>query len=90
MAERYDVVARVVSVQGKCWLGHEPGQEYLFRDLTPAGLCMSAYNVIYPTARVLMFGGEFPWADEPGTARVVCPDPAIPVVFELRRVPRAQ
>lgn len=88
MAERYNVIARIVSVQGVCSLGHKVGEEFLFADKTPAGLCMSAYNAIWPSARALIYGGEFPWASEPGTVRLVCPDPEVPVVFELRRVPR--
>lgn len=37
-------------------------------------------------AEVLQFGGSFPWEHDPNKATVVCPDPANPVVFELRRV----
>ncbi|GAG37096.1 unnamed protein product, partial [marine sediment metagenome] len=38
-----------------------------------------------PSAQVLQFGGSFPWEDDPNRTTVACPDPANPVVFELRR-----
>lgn len=88
MAKRANVLARIISIrQGKCSVGHQVGDEFLFTDKSPGGLCGWAYNAIYPAVETLMYGGNFPWEPEPGTARVVCPDPEVPVIFELRRVP---
>ena len=86
MAESYDVVARVISKEGTCAAGHEVGQEWVIGGKTPEGICLSAFNALYPAARTLMFGGSFPWSDDPDTATAACPDAANPVVFELRRV----
>ncbi len=89
MAEsHYDVVARVVSQEGTCGTGHKVGDEWVIGALTPEGICLSAFNVILSAARVLMFGGSFPWSSDPDTDTVACPDAANPVVFELRRVRR--
>lgn len=86
MADRYDVIATVKSVKGECALEHHVGQQFRLGDKTPAGICQSAYQAMFPSVRVLQFGGTFPWASDPDCAEVACPDAANPVVFELRRV----
>lgn len=88
MAETYDVAARIISQKGTCGAQHALGQEWVIGGKTPDGICLSAFNAILPTVRVLMFGGSFPWSDDPDTATAACPDAANPVVFELRRLPR--
>jgi uncharacterized repeat protein (TIGR04076 family) len=74
--------------KGKCPLGHEVGEEFSLPE--DAGrLCQAALHVIHPYARVLQFGGDFPWEirkDNSGRARICCPDPDNPVVFVLERV----
>ena len=72
MAERHDVIARVISQNGTCGAGHEVGQ--------------SALNAISPAVRVLMSGEAFPWSGEHGIANAAYPDAGNPVVFELRRL----
>ena len=86
MAEKYDVVARVISQKGTCGADHKVGQEWVIGSKTPDGICLSAFNAIFPAVRVLMFGGAFPWSSDPDSATAACPDAANPVVFELRRV----
>lgn len=34
-----------------------------------------------------MFGGSYPWSEDPDVYIGCCPDPVNPVVFELRRIP---
>ncbi|MEE8472794.1 MAG: TIGR04076 family protein [Dehalococcoidia bacterium] len=85
-AERFDVLAKVVSQTGHCGAGHEVGQEFVIGHLTPAGVCCSAFGAVMPSARVLRFGGTFPWAKDPDTTTVSCPDAANPVVFDLKRI----
>lgn len=85
MAEQYEVIAKVVSQRGKCVAGHKEGDEFRIGDLTPAGMCSYAFNVIHPFAQVLQFGGSFPWEKNPDRATVACPDAENPVVIELRR-----
>ena len=86
MAERYDVAVKVVSQKGTCAAEHKVGDEWVIGSKSPEGICLSAFEVVLPRARVLMFGGSFPWADDPDVATVTCPDPDNPVVFELRRL----
>jgi uncharacterized repeat protein (TIGR04076 family) len=80
------LIAKVVSQKGTCQAGHKVGDEFVMGQETPAGMCSWAFYTLFPFAEVLQFGGSFPWEGEPGTARVACPDPGNPVVFELRRV----
>ena len=86
MAERCEVVAKVVSQKGFCGAGHKVGDEWLIGNKTPDGICLSAFQALLPNARVLMFGGAFPWDSDPDVNTVACPDAANPVVLELRRV----
>ena len=87
MAEIYDVLIKVVSKQGTCDAGHRVGDEWVMQnDKTPGGICGGAFNGIFPEARVLSFGGVFPWSDDPDMNQIACPDAKNPVVFELRRL----
>ena len=87
MAEMYDVSVKVISVKGTCDGGHKPGDEWIIKgDKTPGGICMGAFNSLFPEARVLAFGGLFPWSTDPDTTQIACPDGKNPVVFELKRL----
>ena len=88
MAERYEVAVKVISQKGTCALEHKVGDKWVIKTKTPEGICLAAFNVLYSNARVLMHGGSFPWAREPDTATIACPDAENPVVFELRRLPK--
>ena len=80
-----EIVARVISRKGTCAAGHNLGDEFVIGQLTPPGFCSWAFYTLFPFAEVLQFGGTLPWEQDPDTAIVACPDPANPVVFELRR-----
>ena len=86
MADTYDVKVKVISQKGTCGAGHKVGDEWVISGKTPEGICLSAFDALSPGLRVLMFGGSYPWSDDPDTATVACPDAANPVVFELKRV----
>ena len=86
MAERYEVLVRVISQKGTCAFEHKVGEEWVIKGKTPEGICLPAFSALYPSARVLMFGGSFPWESDPDVATVACPDAENPVVFELRRL----
>lgn len=79
------IVAKVISQKGICVAEHKIGDEFVIGEQTPAGLCSWAFCCLFPFAQTLMFGGSFPWEKDPDKADVACPDPANPVVFELRR-----
>jgi len=82
-----DVRVKVISQKGTCAIGHEVGDEFPIGQKTPPGMCSWAFYTIFPFAEVLQFDGSFPWEGDPNKAVVACPDPANPVVFELRRGP---
>ena len=86
MAERYNIQAKVISQKGNCVIGHKVGDEFLISRTTPEGICLSAFNAFFPAMRTLMFGGTFPWSDDPDTAIMACPDAENPVVFKLKRI----
>jgi len=85
-----EVVAKVISQKGTCSAGHKVGDEFIIGEVTPDGMCGWAYCALYPFSSVLRFGGCFPWESDPDTSIVACPDGGNPVLFELRRIRKAQ
>lgn len=81
-----DVVAEVISQKGTCVAGHKVGDKFTIGQQVAPNLCSWAFYALFPFAEVLQFGGSFPWEHCSNKATVACPDPANPVVFELRRV----
>ena len=86
MAKRYKVLAKVISQTGKCACGHKVGDEWVIGTKTPEGMCISAFNVLMPNTKVLMFGGSFPYSADPDAINVGCADPKNIVVYQLRRL----
>ena len=82
----FEVRARVISQKGTCEGGHKLGDEFVIGEKAPPELCSWAFYSLLPFASVLQFGGSFPWEKDPDKTTVACPDPANPVVFELRRI----
>jgi uncharacterized repeat protein (TIGR04076 family) len=81
------IIAKVISQKGTCAAGHKVGDEFLIDAVkTPGGMCPWAFVTLWPFAQPLQYGGAFPWEKDPTKAKVACPDPDNPVVFELRRV----
>jgi uncharacterized repeat protein (TIGR04076 family) len=82
-----DIKVTVTSVKGKCSLGHKVGDEFVFKGgIAPGGLCTEGMLTVIPAARTLMYGGIHFWEEDPDAISVCCPDPANPVVFEIRRM----
>jgi uncharacterized repeat protein (TIGR04076 family) len=81
------VIAKVISQRGICEAGHRVGDEFIIGQKTPPGICSWAFYTLFPFAEVLQFGGSFSWEKDPKKATIACPDPANPVIFELRRGP---
>ena len=84
--EMYEVVAKVISQKGTCDANHKVGDEFPIGEKSPPSMCPWAFHTLFPFASVLQFGGSFPWEDDRDKTTVACPDPANPVVFELKRV----
>jgi len=87
MAVEYKVVVRIISQKGTCSAGHRVGDEWVIKgEHAPAGMCMYAFNSLFPFITALAFGGTLPWEPNPDITTVACPDAKNPVVFELKRV----
>jgi uncharacterized repeat protein (TIGR04076 family) len=87
MAGNYSLKIKLAGNTNPCHIGHQPGDEWLWEEKTPAGICVFAYNSIYPFALVLQSGGNFPWQENPDVLTVSCPDHGVVNRFELRRIP---
>jgi uncharacterized repeat protein (TIGR04076 family) len=80
-----DVIAKVISQKGTCEAEHKVGDEFVMGEKTPPNVCKWAFQSLFPFAQVLLYGGSFPWAQDPNKVAIACPDPDNAVVFELRR-----
>ena len=69
---------------GKCPFGHKPGDEYSYPE-DRGKICPSGYYILFPSIRVLQFGGTFPWTEKPDVVTLCCSDAKNPVVFEIIR-----
>jgi uncharacterized repeat protein (TIGR04076 family) len=87
---RQHVRVKVISQElDTCPHGHKVGDQWIFGETTPAGLCMGAFTTLFPHAWALMFGGSPP-SSKGGTEDTkifACPDADIRIVFELKRLP---
>jgi len=54
--------------------------------MTPANLCMNAFEPVYPAVRTMRYGGIRPLGESEMTS-VCCPDWHNPVVFEMKMLP---
>ena len=86
MPEVSKVVAKVMSQEGYCDVGHKVGDEWVLGTKTPEGICMVAYHAMVTNAFLLLAGYSMPWGTDTDVATVACPDAKNPVVFELRRI----
>jgi uncharacterized repeat protein (TIGR04076 family) len=67
---------------------YKDGQEYVIQEdmKMPEGFCTSAWVTLYPTIRMLGFGGNPPWWEEKGVSVNCCTDGLRPVIFKLERI----
>jgi uncharacterized repeat protein (TIGR04076 family) len=67
------VVATVKS--GQCNQGfHKVGDSWIIGELTPEGMCTSAFDAVFPLVLTLQCGGTFFWEDDPQVTCASCPD----------------
>ncbi len=85
----YKVIATIIEIRGTgvCSYGHKVGDQFEFTEKTPPGLCQFAYDSIRSAVAALLYGGQFPWAPNRDVTTWACPDPDVPVIFELKRIP---
>jgi uncharacterized repeat protein (TIGR04076 family) len=79
-----DIKIKIIAKRGNkdCERGHKVGEEYIIKDgKTPEGLCCSAFNSIWPFAKVLLVT-----QDKKYEGTVICPDPDTCLEFRLELV----
>ena len=88
---KYKVEATVKSQKGSCYVGHKVGEIITYDGLSLRGeLCARAMNTLWPIIIAMHHGAVFPWSiikiGSENLTCEACPDPANPVVFEVRRI----
>jgi uncharacterized repeat protein (TIGR04076 family) len=86
MTDVYDVQITVLSQKGTCHCNHKVKDKWIVSNTTPSGICSEAYNHLFHDIRLYRFGGVLPWAENPDSCCLSCPDPENPVVFEIKRI----
>ena len=77
---------RITVTGGKCQGNiNDVGQVFTVDGTTPEGMCMGAWNAVAPYVTTLLYGGDFPWEAQKGTALIHCPDPK-GITLELKRL----
>jgi uncharacterized repeat protein (TIGR04076 family) len=71
----------------RCSAFHE-GQEFIIEGFPakPEGFCDGAWAGIHTDVTTMIFGGSYPWIQQPGTAITCCTDGLRPVIFKVERV----
>ena len=80
----------VVEAHPDCGAKHKVGDTWEIADVkkeTIKGfICPTAFYTLYPIIYVMRYGGEFPFAADPDSYEVVCPDFETPVKFRIERI----
>ncbi len=85
------VIARVISQEGYCAIGHKVGDVIEFDHFGVKGdICVNALFTMLPVVYAMMHNAYFPWAEDHCKELHACPDPKNPVVFELDRSQRME
>jgi uncharacterized repeat protein (TIGR04076 family) len=72
---------------GRCQV-YEDGQEFVIEGfpLRPDSFCDWAWADIQRDVVAVMFGGDYPWIQPPGTSITCCTDGLRPVIFKVERI----
>jgi len=67
---------------------HYEGQEFIVEESfkMPEDFCHWSWAGIHQAVRMLLFGGDYPWSIEKGSAVVCCNDGLRPVIYKLERI----
>jgi uncharacterized repeat protein (TIGR04076 family) len=75
---------RITVTEGECNQGfHKVGDSWVVGELTPKGICTSAFNALFPQILTLACGGEFFWEENPRVGYASCPDDT-GLTFEIK------
>ena len=89
MPKPHSIVVRVLSVEGHCEFGYQPGDQIVFDGERIEGrICLHALYSFLPKVFAMRYGASFPWLDDEhqDVSAHACPDAYNPVVFEVRRI----
>ena len=77
---------KVTVVDGKCQGGHHHvGDGWEIESFTPGGMCLGAWEAIFPYVMALDLDGEFSWEEVPTKIKIHCPDP-IGITLEIKKM----
>jgi len=87
MPKKYEIEVCVSERRGsrECPIGHRVGQRFRVGYVCPEGMCIWAYQMLFPMISTLMHGGELPWSEVEGEGYAMCPDPEVCLVFKMKR-----
>ncbi|KPJ54225.1 hypothetical protein AMJ39_01365 [candidate division TA06 bacterium DG_24] len=75
---------RATVKSGECNQGfHKVGDSWTIGNLTPEGMCTSAFDALFPLILTLQCGGKFFWEGNKNVTCASCPDDT-GLVFEVR------
>ncbi|MHA2212063.1 MAG: TIGR04076 family protein [Candidatus Thorarchaeota archaeon] len=76
------VIAKVISQEGHCPIGHNPGDVIKFDHFGARGdICINALFTMLPVVYAMMHNAYFPWSQDHCKELHACPDPKNPVEF---------
>lgn len=87
----WDILCRVIRVEGVCASGHKVGDEVLVKSNEVVGkICFSALYSMIPKIYAMRYNARLPWLENQCVATHACPDAKNPVVFEVVRTEQAK
>ncbi|NPV62453.1 MAG: TIGR04076 family protein [Methanotrichaceae archaeon] len=60
------------------------GETFIFQARTPEGMCVRAFNAVFPSAFAMRYSEKMPWEKKEGYADITCPDGD--VVIRISRI----
>ena len=86
MQKPYDIECEIISVKGKCRLGHQVGEKFIIKSMKlDHPICTELLHSMMPWMQTLAFGGEIPW-DKEGVVIRMCPDTGNAVEISMRAI----
>ena len=79
------VKVTVSAIEGKCGMGFQKGQSWIFDRTIPGGMCTSGFNAVFPMVVAFRSGGQ-PVGAQGEVGFRMCPDVDGRVIYEVRRL----
>jgi len=84
----FEIVLKVISIEGHCAAGHKVGDEVTLNFDTneiKGKVCLHALYSVLPKVFAMAYGAEFPWLEDKDVSTHACPDAYNPVVYQVIR-----